>query len=209
MVCSLWLQRSVQTLVAINSESLCAPSSEAAMLFDWKLSRLPFTRAGRLFRSAALHRTRLGICWFVPIMTVIEILIKAMSAALVGNKFSRNPSKFHFSWKKICRHCPKYTKQWNLLNSQSKSVFQEWQHRGTFSQASRSRPASTAASCVSARRSEPPKLCRSAAPRAWPLTLQSKPSIVFCKSLWEWLPDDRQGLELGLKRDLCCLTNAL
>ena len=28
----------------------------------------------------------------------------------------------------IHRHCPKYTKQWNLLNSQSKSVLQEWQH---------------------------------------------------------------------------------
>ena len=32
--------------------------------------------------------------------------------------------------------------------------------------------------CVCARPSDPPKLCRSAGPRAWPLILQSKPSII-------------------------------
>ena len=41
-----------------------------------------------------------------------------------------------------------------------------------------------------ARLSNPPKLCRSADPRAWPLILQSTPSIVFSSSLREWLPDD-------------------
>ena len=63
-----------------------------------------------------------------------------------------------------------------------------------FPQASRSRPAATAADsetpCVCARPSDPPTLCRSAAPRAWPLILQSNPSIVFSNSLREWLPDD-------------------
>ena len=43
---------------------------------------------------------------------------------------------------------------------------------------------------VCARPSDPPKLCWSAAPRAWPLILQSNPSIVFSNSLREWLPDD-------------------
>ena len=47
-----------------------------------------------------------------------------------------------------------------------------------FPQASLSRPAATAADletpCVCARPSDPPKLCRSAAQRAWPLILQSK-----------------------------------
>ena len=36
---------------------------------------------------------------------------------------------------------------------------------------------------VAARPSDPPKLCRSVAPRARPLILQSKPSIVFWNSL--------------------------
>ena len=45
----------------------------------------------------------------------------------------------------------------------------------------------------------PSKLCWSTTPRVGPLILQSKPSIVFWNSLLEWWPDDRQGLELGLK----------
>ena len=44
--------------------------------------------------------------------------------------------------------------------------------------------------CSAARPSEPPKLCRSAAPRTRALNLQSKPSIVFWNSLREWLPDE-------------------
>ena len=48
-----------------------------------------------------------------------------------------------------------------------------------------------------------------AAPRAWPLIVQSKALIVFWNSLWEWLPDDQQGLELGLKLELCSLTHAM
>ena len=72
-------------------------------------------------------------------------------------------------------------------------------------------PAATATDldmcCVCARPSNQPKPCRSAAPRAWSLVLQSKPSIVFWNSLWEWLPDDLQGLKLGLELELCRLTN--
>ena len=65
-----------------------------------------------------------------------------------------------------------------------------------FPQASLLQPAETAADsevpCVCARPSDPPKLCLSAAPRAWPLIWQSNPSIVFSNSLWDWLPDDRR-----------------
>ena len=43
----------------------------------------------------------------------------------------------------------------------------------------------------------------SAAPRAWPLILQSKNLIVLWNTLWVWLPDDLQGLKLGLKLELC------
>ena len=39
--------------------------------------------------------------------------------------------------------------------------------------------------CVCACPSYPPNLCRSAAPRAWPLILQSNPSIVFSNRLRE------------------------
>ena len=86
-----------------------------------------------------------------------------------------------------------------------------------FSQASRSRPAATAADsetpCVYARPSDPRKLCRSAAP-TWPpsarhLILLSKPSIVLWNSLRAWLPDDLQELEFGLKLEHCRLTNGL
>ena len=43
--------------------------------------------------------------------------------------------------------------------------------------------------------------------RAWPLILKSKTSIFFWNSLWEWLPDDRQGLDLGLKLEICSLSD--
>ena len=62
-----------------------------------------------------------------------------------------------------------------------------------FSSSEPARPAATAADsetpCVCARPSDPPKLCRSAAPKTWPFILQSNPSIVFSNSLRDWLPD--------------------
>ena len=39
--------------------------------------------------------------------------------------------------------------------------------------------------CVCARPYDPPKLCWNAAPRAWPLILQSKPSNVLSNNLRE------------------------
>ena len=48
--------------------------------------------------------------------------------------------------------------------------------------------------------------CAGALPQAQPLILHAKPLIVFWESLWG-LTDDRQGLKLGLKLELCRLTN--
>ena len=66
--------------------------------------------------------------------------------------------------------------------------------------------------CVCARPSNPPKLSQSSAPTARlliKLDFAFKTSIVFWNSLWEQSPDDRQRLELGLKLELCHLTNGL
>ena len=55
--------------------------------------------------------------------------------------------------------------------------------------------------CVCAHLSNLFKPYGSAAPRARLLILQSKPLIDFWNSLREWLQDDLQGLNLGLKLD--------
>ena len=46
-------------------------------------------------------------------------------------------------------------------------------------------------------------------PKSLPFILLFKPSIAIWKSLLNLLPNDRQGLKLGLKPELCCLTNEL
>ena len=48
--------------------------------------------------------------------------------------------------------------------------------------------------CACACQSHPPKQCQSAAPRAWPLILQSKPLIAFRNSLWSDDQTTRGGL---------------
>ena len=92
---------------------LFARPSEVAVLFDWNLSRClfeAFSRTGRRFRSAALHRIRFWTCWFVPMPYFTQRLMDdwkiirlsgAMSVTLVSNKFSRNPSNFHSTWKTL------------------------------------------------------------------------------------------------------------
>ena len=60
------------------------------------------------------------------------------------------------------------------------------------------------------RPSNQPKLYWSTAPRAWPMT--KKPvKKHHGQNLWlscgEWLQDNWKGLKLGLKPELCCLTN--
>ena len=96
----------------------------------------------------------------------------------------------------------------NQIKKRSLSC-QSWSLHGF--QVSRSLPAATAADletpCVCASPSDQPKVCRSTAPRALPLILQSKPLIVLWNSLQECLPDDLQGFKLGFNFELCCLTN--
>ena len=86
-----------------------------------------------------------------------------------------------------------------------------------FPQASRSRPAATAANSetlvfVPARPSSvPPKLCWSAAPRAWPLISPLNLRLPLeqpSERIWE-IARRPAGLKLGLKLELCSLTNEL
>ena len=98
---------------------LCSLTSEVDVLFDWNLSRqwqTPFSRTGRWFRSAALHR----ICnlrihsyaiFLIRDQWMIKRLRNAMSTALVGNEFSRNPS--HFTWEKsVVNDWSSIAKEW-------------------------------------------------------------------------------------------------
>ena len=117
---------------------------------------------------------------------MIKRMSQAMGVALVDNSFSLIASKISFHMKKESDWSRpdiyKALKLFWLLNwvSIARMV-------ARFHQASWSRPAATAANpkrpsgCFCARLSDKPKLCQSAAPRAQPLILQSKPSTVFCQ----------------------------
>ena len=78
--------------------------SRCAVLF--KSKQTPCSWAGRWFRSAALHRTRLGTCWFIlmPYLSQRPIadqrLSKAMGMASVGKNLSPIPLKIAFHIKK-------------------------------------------------------------------------------------------------------------
>ena len=143
---------------------------------------------------------------------LIERLSEEMGAALVGNNFSPIPSKFSFHMeKKSDSSRPEIYKAlkpcW-LLNwvSIARVV-------ACFPQASRSRPAATAADsetpCVCARPSDPRKQSLRAAPRAWLLILPLYSFDYLLEQPLERLPDDRQGFKLGLKLELCRLINEL
>ena len=148
----------------------------------------------------------------------IEILSEAMSANLVGNKFSRNPSKISFHSKFIRKqnlssvtcHDPKFTKHWNLSDYRSKSVSQEWQQfllkrAGRCPQ--RLQPTRNCPVFVLARPTR--TNCAGARPQKLGHWFAVKTLIVFWSSLREWWPDDRPWLELVLKLELCRLTNEL
>ena len=155
--------------------------------------------------------------------------VNTMSAALICKKFSRNPSKFHFPWKQNLSSRQKALKPETLL------TLKVSQYRKSGSTSSGSEPVAASSDCcwlgiriykikiqkiapwvkesetpcVSACPSSLPKLCQSAAQRARPLLLQSKPSAVFWINLWQWLSGVQHRLELGLKLELCRLTNQL
>ena len=123
-------------------------------------------------------------------LLMIERLREATIKALIRNKFSRTSSKISIShgikntWPNVYKGL-KIMAQYlqrikTFFGSRTKSVSQEWRHINHCS-----RLGNALSLCLAARPSDPPKLCRSAAPRARALNLQSKPSILFWKSLCE------------------------
>ena len=118
---------------------------------------------------------------------IVEGLSEATNATLVDHKISLSPMLVHW---KLISHEKK-----NNLFLQHLLLFSE-----LFCLCLLVRPAKAELWQL---------LCLSADPRARPLILQSKLSIVFWNSLWEWLPDDLKRLDLGLKLELCLLTNEL
>ena len=119
----------------------------------------------------------------------------------MNNRKIERSSGVCFGWQKLLANSPKFSfhmkKKIDLpLQDIYKALKPFWLSNwvsiarvvARFSQASLSRPAATAANqetpCVWSCQSCLPKLCRSAAPRALPLILQSKPSIVFWMSRW-------------------------
>ena len=117
--------------------------------------------------------------------------------------------KFHFTWKKIFGQW--IVNVWTLQTFKTHCFKPFWLSNwvsvarvaASFLQASLLWPAATAAIqkrpvFVLAR------LTRPSCAGAKPLT-----SFVVWNSLWEWLPNDMQGLQLGLKLELCSLTNEL
>ena len=103
--------------------------------------------------------------------------------------------------KKVTCHGPKFT------NNQTFLTLELGQYRksgNTFSSSELVAVRRTAADRPSCARARPQELGS-----RLNLILQSKLSIVFWNSLWEQSPDDRQRLELGLKLELCHLTNGL
>ena len=122
----IWLQN----LIAIDSESyqrsfqssklLCTAKgngcavwleSEQTLLY-WTAWQRQFGVDLNLLLSSCTQHADLFLCLILTWnQWVIARLIEAMSAALVCNKFSRNPLIFHFQREKVCCHCTKCVKQ--------------------------------------------------------------------------------------------------
>ena len=105
------------------------------------------------------------------------------------------------------------TGELNVVDSLTESVSREWQHaflkracRGPQRlPPTQKRPVFVLACPTRPRLQAVPERCHT----RLAIDFQSKPSIDFWNSLREQLPDDRQGHELGLKLELCSLTNGL
>ena len=132
--------------------------------------------------------------------------VAALDQPLVGNNFQQILWKFQFQWTKNLLSRPDIYKAFKPF-----LTLEQNQYCKSGSMFSSSVPAATAADsetpCVCARLSYLRKQCQSAAPRAWPLVLPSKPSIVLEQPLgviarwpagaqtwtqtWTLLPDQR------------------
>ena len=162
---------------------------------QFESEQTPFPQTGRRLGSAALHRKWFGTGGFVP-MSYFYSETNGSSkdwakrwALLWSATTSRQlHPKFHLTRKKGQISA----KRQKLLYCKSGSSSSEpYAARSDC----RGSAADSETPCVCAAQSDPPKMCLSAAPRAWSWILQSKPSIVFRNSLREWLPDNRQELE--------------
>ena len=121
--------------------------------------------------------------------------------------------KFHFTWKTkfVVTTCQWVVPARNLQIIENFLTLESSQYHKSGSTFSSSKPV-TQAACSNCSRFGNTLLAHltsrtCACQRAWPLILKSKTSIFFWNSLWEWLPDDRQGLDLGLKLEICSLSD--
>ena len=184
----------------------------------FKPEQTSFPQTGNWNRSAALHRIWFGICCFVPMFFSSQRPMNDRKIEWSYGCCFDWQQLFPNSIRNFISHeiffllvAARYLQSIKTVLTLKLSQYRLYSKSdSTFSS---SQPAATATDpetpCVCACLSDPPKLCWSAAPRAWPLILQSKPSIALCNNLREWLPDDWQGLKLGLKLELGSLTNGL
>ena len=146
----------------------------------------------------------------------------------------KNFTSFHMK-NKASSHCLKFTKHWIFLTLELKFHF-TWKTKGavtawnihsieSFWLLNKSGSPFPSSEPVAARRDcsrlgnslclclpiHPAQVVPECSPKSSALILLSKNLIVFWNSLWEWLPDDQQGLKLGplVKLKLCCLTHGL
>ena len=183
----IWLQ----TLVAINSElrltsfpSFCVQPSEVPALFNLNLSRRPFLR--QVVNTDLLQRCfaqDLMVLWFCSYLIfllrdewMIERFSEAMGAAVVGNNISQILWKFHFTWKKMW-----LVAAWNLQSIKTLLALDSSQYRKSGSMFSSTEPVAASSDCCWL--SGFAQASQRAAPKAWLLILNSKPSIIFWNSL--------------------------
>ena len=190
----IWLQ----TLVEIDSEScqttlfpsFCSQPSKVTVLFNSNLSRR--SSLGQDQQAVDLDPLLCSIrntqfCSYVIFVPRDQWMVKYWMKrwALLWSPATHGLKKFQ-------------TVVWNLQSIKTLSTLEVSQYHKSgklvarFPQASLSLPAATATD-EETRPSDPPKLCRSAAPRALPLNFQSKSLIVFSNSLHSGL-----GSNLGL-----------
>ena len=162
--------------------------SKVAVLFYWNLSRCPFLWQVvdlDLLLCTGFNSAVLFPCHIFTQRPMTERKIELRdgqpSWALLCNNFSPIPLKFSFHMKKKVTCCSQKFSIKTLL------ILELSQYSKSGSMFSSSEPVAAVANlempCVCSRQSDQRKKSQRAAPRAWPLILPSKPSIVFWNSL--------------------------
>ena len=184
----------------IMSKLLCAAIWSWCVVW-FESEQTPFPRTGSRLRSAALHRILFGTCCFVPMSYFysgtnewsqdwVKLCCfgqQQLLANSIGISFPNEKNSVVTAWYLqsiktfLTVKLSQYSKSGSTFSSSEQvAASSDWL-----------RPAPQETPFVCARPSYPRKQSWSAAPTAWPLILQSNPSIVFSNSLREWLPDDR------------------